>query len=213
MAAPVVYGANFSTYVRSARLALEEKGVGYELSEVAILQGAHKQPEFLKRNPFGKVPAFSHEGLDLYETSAIIRYIDRAFPGPRLQPTDLKRLARMDQAVAIIDSFAYPSIIGKLVWQRIVVPMQGGKPDEKEVAEGLPQIKLCLSELNRLLGTEQWFGGDQVSLADVHLAPVFAYMMGTPESPDLLKPNANLAGWWQRMSARPSMTKTQPHFG
>jgi glutathione S-transferase len=212
MAAPIIYGPNISTYVRSVRLALEEKPATYELSEVAIMQGAHKQPDFLKRNPFGKVPAFEHDGLALYETSAIIRYVDRAFPGAKLQPTDPKRLARVDQVIGMVDSFAYPCAIGKLVWQRVVTPMLGGAADEAVIAEGLPQVALCIEEFERLLGDAPWFGGDAVSLADIHLAPVFAYMTATPEGADVLKPHARLAAWWQHMSARPSMAKTQPKF-
>jgi glutathione S-transferase len=213
MAKPIIYGPNFSTYVRATRLALEEKPAAYELVEVAILQGAHKQEAFRKRNPFGKVPAFEHDGLALYETGAIIRYIDRAFAGAKLQPTDAKRLARMDQAISIVDSFAYPCIMGKLVWQRIVTPMIGGKPDEAVIRDALPQIRLCLSEFARMLGDAPWFGGEAVSLGDLHLAPVFAYLTATPESSDLMKPHQHLSAWWQRVSARDSMAKTQPKFG
>ncbi len=213
MAAPIIYGPNFSTYVRSVRLALEEKPVSYQLTEVAMMQGEHKQPEFLKRNPFGKVPAFEHDGLPLYETSAILRYIDRAFPGAALQPTDVKRLARVDQVMGMVDSFAYGCVIGKLVWQRVVTPMIGGKADEATIKESLPEISLCLGEYERLLGDTEWFGGNALSLADIHLAPVIAYLAATPEGGDLMKPHSRLAAWWQRMSARGSMAKTQPKFG
>ena len=213
MAGPIVYGPNISTYVRSTRLALEEKQAGYELVEIAMMQGAHKQPDFLKRNPFGKVPAFSHDGLDLYETAAIIRYVDRAFAGAKLQPGDVKQLARMDQVIGIVDSYAYGCVIGKLVWQRLVVPMTGGTPDEATVTEGLPNIRLCLGELERILGGAPWFGGEQISLGDLHLAPIIYYMAATPESPALLAPHPRLSAWWQRISGRPSMTKTAPKFG
>jgi glutathione S-transferase len=213
MSSPIVYGPNFSTYVRSVRLALEEKPTAYELVEVAMMQGAHKADPFLKRNPFGKVPAFEHDGLALYETAAIIRYIDRAFIGAKLQPNDVKRLARVDQVIGIIDSYAYGCIIGKLVWQRVVTPMVGGTPDDDVVKEALPQIALCLGEFERILADAPWFGGDSFSLADLHLAPLFAYMTTTPESTELMKPRQRLGAWWQRASARDSMAKTQPKFG
>ena len=212
LATPIIYGPSYSTYVRSARLALEEKPAAYELREVAMLQGEHKQPEFLARNPFGKVPAFEHDGLVLYETAAILRYIDRSFAGAALQPTESKRLAAMDQVIGIIDSFGYGCVIGKLVWQRVVTPMLGGQPDEAQVAESLPNIRLCLGELDRLLGDGPWFGGKSLCLADLHLAPIYAYFSATPESAALQKPHPRLAAWWQRMSARDSMAKTQPKF-
>ncbi len=213
MAAPIVHGPNFSTYVRTTRLALFEKDVPHELVEVAFLQGAHKQEPFLKRNPFGRVPAFEHDGFTLYETAAITRYVDRAFPGVKLQPADPRQAARMDQVIGIVDSYGYGSIMGKLVWQRVVTPMVGGTPDDGAVKEALPQIRLCLAEFERILGDAPWFGGEAVSLGDLHLAPIFAYMTMTPESAQLLRPQARLAAWWQRVSARDSMAKTQPKFG
>ncbi|HSR73041.1 MAG TPA: glutathione S-transferase N-terminal domain-containing protein, partial [Kiloniellales bacterium] len=73
---PIVYGPGFSTYTRSARLALEEKAVAYHLEEINILEGAGQTPEHLARQPFGKVPAFEHDGFRLYETAAIMRYVD-----------------------------------------------------------------------------------------------------------------------------------------
>ena len=72
------------TYVedvaRGCRLAMEEKGVDYDLIDVDILQGM--PPEQFKRHPFGKVPAFEHDGMALYETCAVERYVDEAFDGP-----------------------------------------------------------------------------------------------------------------------------------
>lgn len=213
MTKPTVYGPSYSTYVRTVRLALEEKGAAYDLVDVAMLGGAHKQPDFLARNPFGKVPAFSHDGLSLYETSAITRYVDRALPGPALQPSDPKAAARVDQVMSIVDSFAYPCMIGQLVWQRAVVPMQGGKADEAVIAAGMPQVKLSSAELVRLLGNGPWFGGASISLADLQLAPVMAYVSGTPEGEALLAAQPALKAWWGRMSERPSMAKTPPQFG
>jgi glutathione S-transferase len=213
MSNPIVYGPSYSAYVRTTRLALEEKGVAYELVDVAMMTGAHKQPDHLARHPFGKLPAFGHDGLSLYETGAITRYIDRALPGPALQPTAPDALARVDQVMAIIDSYAYSCLVGQLVWQRLIVPMQGGAADEAEVAASLPQAKLCLAEFARLLGADIWFGGNTISLADLHLAPVMAYAVSMPEGADMLAAQPTLEAWWGRIAKRPSMTKTPPQFG
>ncbi len=210
---PIVHGPSYSTYVRAVRLALEEKPAAYELVDVAMLQGAHQEPAFLKLNPFGKVPAFVHGGLTLYETNAITRYIDRAFPGAPLQPADPAALARMDQAISIADSFAYGCIIGKLVWQRMVAPMLGGTPDEAVVAGGMERVRLSVAELARLLGDDAYFGGASLTLADLHLAPIVAYMSGTPEGGEVLAAHPGLGVWWGRMAERDSMAKTQPVFG
>src|SRR5690348_14015600 len=181
MAAPIIYGPTFSTYVRTARLALEEKPASYELVDVAMLQGAHKQPKFLARNPFGKVPAFSHDGFDLYETDAIVRYIDQAIPGQDLQPIEAKSRARMNQIIGIDESFGYTCMITKLVMNRVVAPMLGGKPDEATIKDSLPSIELCLKEFERLMGTGKFLAGDKLSLADLFLIPVYDYVQQTPE--------------------------------
>ncbi len=214
MSTSQIHGPNFSTYVRSVRLALEEKSAPYELHEVNILGGEHAKPEHLARNPFAKVPSFTHDHLTIYETSAILRYIDRAFPGPALQAADAKLAARGDMVMSIVDSFGYGSIIGKLVWQRMVTPMLGGTPDEDIVAGSLDQVKLCLREFDRLLGHHHhWFGGDNVGLADLHLAPVFGYLMGTAEGREMVGHHSHLHAWFGRMAERPSMKKTEPVFG
>ena len=111
MAAPIVYGPAYSTYTRSVRLALEEKGVDYKLEQVDIMQGAAKRRPH-GRQPFAKVPAFEHDGFALYETAAIERYVDESFPGPKLQPADAKQRARMTQIISVIDSYGYTPLIG-----------------------------------------------------------------------------------------------------
>lgn len=79
---PMVFGAPYSVYVRAVRLALEEKGIAYELVPIDIFASDGPPPEHLMRHPFGKIPAFEHAGFRLYEAEAITRYIDEAFDGP-----------------------------------------------------------------------------------------------------------------------------------
>ena len=213
MAAPIVYGPTFSTYVRTVRLTLEEKPASYELVDVAMLKGAHKQPEFLARNPFGRVPAFSHDGLDLYETDAIVRYIDQAIPGQDLQPLEAKPRAHMNQIVGIVDSFAYTCMITKLVLNRLVAPMIGGKPDEPTIKEALPSIELCLKEIERLMGNGKFLAGDKVSLADLFVIPLYHYIAQTPEGQELLRPRSRLRAWWDHVKTRNSVVTTEPKFG
>src|SRR5215213_3034916 len=213
MAAPIVYGPSFSTYTRTARLVLEEKGVGYELKPVNIMTGEGRSPEHASRHPFGKVPSFEHDGFSLYETTAISRYIDRAFPGAALQPSDPRQAAHMDQIISVIDSYAYASIVGKLVWQRLIVPMQGGQADETIVQNSMAIVRLCLSEFERLMGSQQFLAGSELSLADCFLAPIFAYLTMTPDAESLLEQVPGLRRWWEKMSQRPSMQKTSPQFG
>ena len=72
---PVVFGAPYSVYVRAVRLALEEKAVQYQLVPVDIFATQGPPPEYMARQPFGKIPAYQ-----LYEAGAITRYVDDVFP-------------------------------------------------------------------------------------------------------------------------------------
>jgi len=211
MAHPVVYGPAYSTYARSVRLALEEKGVPYTLVEIDIFGGMPE--EQLARHPFGKVPAFEHEDFQLYETGAIERYVDEAFDGPSLQPEDARGRARMTQIISVVDAYTYGPLVGQLVIQRLVTPLLGGTPDEQAIEAALPAVRRSLDALEVLLGDQIWLAGERPSLADLHLAPVFAYLVQTPESDSLLGGAPRLRGWWERMEGRESMRKTVPKLG
>ena len=213
MAPPIIYGPAISTYVRTTRLVCEEKGAEYRLVDVDIMQGGNKTPEHLARHPFGRVPAFEHDGFQLYETSAITRYLDAVLPGPALTPGDARGAARMQQAIAVVDSYAYGSMISAIVIQRVVMPMVGGVTDEAVIAAALPTAETSLAAFEALLGQGHYLAGETISLADLHLAPVMAYFSATPEGQARLPGFPGLARWWAAVSARPSMARTQPPLG
>jgi glutathione S-transferase len=213
MAAPIVFGPGYSTYARTVRLVLAEKGVDYRFEFVNMLAGEASSGAHAARHPFGKVPTLEHDGFSLYETGAIVRYLDRVFPTPSLQPQDPRQCARMDQIISIIDSYAYGSLIGQLAWQRLVVPMIGGTPDEGVVQASLPRVKLCLSEFERLAEGGRFLVGSSVSLADCYLAPVLWYLAATPEGKPLLAASPKLSAWRESFAERESMKNTEPQFG
>jgi glutathione S-transferase len=169
--------------------------------------------EHLARHPFGKVPAFEHDGLMLYETASILRYVDEAFDGPSLQPADAAARARMTQIISIIDSYTYPRTIGELVVQRLIVPMMGGTADESIIEAAVPEVDKSMREFDRILGDQEYLTGNALSLADLHLAPVFSYFVDTPESKGILESKPSLGAWWQRMASRESVAKTKPKLG
>jgi glutathione S-transferase len=97
----VVHGIPGSPYVRAALLTLEEKGADYEFA--AMAPGALKQHPHLSRHPFGRIPTFEQDGWMLYETKAIMRYVDAVVPGPRLQPGEPRAAARLVRRVDQLD--------------------------------------------------------------------------------------------------------------
>lgn len=209
MGVPVVHGARYSTYVRSVLLALAEKGVDYALNEVDVFHGAGAGPEHLARQPFGKIPVLEHDGFALYETAAILRYVDEAFDGPALQPAEPRGRARMMQAIGVLDSYAYRT----LVWDIFVESSEGrtraGGPDEAKIAAAVPKAATCLAALAALLAEGPHFGGARPSLADLHAVPIFAYFRLTPEGGQLLAGAPSLARWWGLMSGRASVQATR----
>jgi glutathione S-transferase len=209
---PIVYGTEFSTYVRSVRMAFEEKGAAYQLRDVSVVRGEQKQAPHLARNPFGTVPSFEHDGLEVYETSPILRYIDQVCPGVSLTPNDPKQRARMNQIISIIDYHGYVSMIGQIVVQRLFTVLLPNGTDEAVIKAGIPKAQLCLAELERIKGGDPFLAGNQVSLADLYVVPILFYLKLTPEK-ELLTPHKGLEAWWHAMSERPSVQKTAPNLG
>jgi glutathione S-transferase len=210
MSQPIVYGPSFSTYTRSVRLALEEKGVEHQLVEIDILKGAHKQPPYSAKQPFGKVPAFEHDGNTFYETSAILRYIDEVFPKPALMPSTPAGRARVNQVLSIVDSYGYTPSVTNLFIPRVLVPSLGGETDMEKVEGAKAPAALFVKELERLLGNDQFYGSTSVSLADLHVLPVLAYLVATPEGKAIFENAPNLRGWYGRMQKRASVQAMMP---
>jgi glutathione S-transferase len=209
----VLHGYRYSVYNRIARLALEEKGAAYERVEVNPFD-PDRPAAYLSLHPFGRVPTLvqgSGQGdFVLYETGAITRYVDRAFPGPALQPTDPKALARMDQIIGVVDSYAYWPLVRQVFAHDVFRPRMGNDGDQEEVARGLDAAPKVLDALEALAADDAWLVGPSISLADLHLGAMIAYFTLSPRGEALLSARTRLASWWRKTGARPSMTATDP---
>src|SRR3984957_12014810 len=208
MARPIVYGPATSPYVWSARLALAEKGVTHELIDVQPAE--FREEPHRSRHPFGKVPAFEHDGFALYETQAILRYIDEAFAAAPLQPIELHPFARMNQIMGIVDAYLAPSLVGGVLYPRIVAPRLGLPTDEAKVAAALPLVESCLIEIARLAGDQEFLAGDMLSLADLMAVTPLCYFKKFPEGRAQLAELPALSAWLGRMEARQSLQVTRP---
>ncbi|HEX4765034.1 MAG TPA: glutathione S-transferase family protein [Lichenihabitans sp.] len=202
-----VFGAAYSTYTRSVLIALREKDAAYELSEVDIFKPL--PPEHMARMPWGKIPVLDHDGFMLYETAAIERYVDESLKGTALQPTSARDRARMMQVIGIVDSYAYkPTVMGLFV-QRAAMPKMGHPSDEETIKAALPEVEKAFDAILKVKGQGRWVAGDGFSLADLHLAPVVAYLMQTPEGQAIAKARPALTAWWAEASRRPSVVQTK----
>jgi glutathione S-transferase len=203
----VIHSVPGSPFGRAVLVALEEKGVRYRLAPIA--PGKTRTPAYLGLHPFGRVPVIEHGGFTLYETQAIIRYIDRSLPQPSLTPADSQAAARMDQLMNVNDWYLFQGVNNVIGFQRIVAPRALGlTPDEAAIGAAMPKAHIVFNELARLLGDGAFFTGNSISLADVLLAPQIDFLRQTPEWEPLVSHHANLRAWLDRMNARPSMAAT-----
>ncbi len=204
---PIVYGARYSVYVRSVLLALTEKGVAHDVVEVDVFQPGGAPPEHLARHPFGKIPAFAYGDLSLYETPAIARYVDEAFPGPALQPADARGRAKMMQAIGILDSYAYRCWVWDIYVERVSLPKRGQVSDEAKIAKALPRAEAAAQALEDILGDRPFLAGDAPSLADLHAAPMLGYFEKAPEGAAMIGRRRRLETWWQSLAGRKSVAE------
>jgi glutathione S-transferase len=203
----VVHSVPGSPYGRAVFATLEEKGANYRLAPVA--PGTHKSEPHISRHPFGRVPVLEHDGYLLYETQAILRYLDRVLPEPALTPADPRLAGRMDQVMNINDWYLFQGVNNVVGFQRIIKPRLMGQPaDEAAVAEAMPRAHAVINELSRLLGSQSYFAGEQLSLADILVAPQLDFLKLTPEWTVLSAKAANLNHWLARVTARASFKAT-----
>jgi glutathione S-transferase len=206
MAEFIIYGVPGSPYVQNAALGLEEKGADYRVG--ALSRSESKTPSHLKRHPFGRVPTLGHGDFELYETQAILRYLDRIIPDPSLTPQDPHAEARMNQLCGITDWYVMPQVTVAITFDRIAAPKLGLPVDESKIEASIPRAKICVAEIARLLGDQTFLTGDRVSLADLLMAPHLSYFAQTSEGAAVLGPHPTLTAWIERMRARPSFHNT-----
>jgi len=203
----IVHATPGSPFSRSVMATLEEKGAHWRLA--ALKPGTSKQEPHLSRHPFGRMPVLEHNDFTIYETQAILRYLDRVLAEPKLTPDEPKAAARMDQVMNINDWYLFHGVGNVIVFHRVVGPrVMGLKPDEAAIEAAMPKARKVFCELARLLGEQPFFAGDAISLADLMVAPAIGFFIETPEWAELGAPHQNLVAWLARMEARPSMRAT-----
>ena len=202
-----VYSIPGSPYGRAVLATCVEKSAAYRLQPVT--PGAHKQAEHLARHPFGRIPAIEDGDFKLYETQAIIRYIDAVYGAPRaLTPKDPKAEARMNQVIGVIDwYFVTDNSAATLGFNRIVGPKLGFPVNEAAVAASLPATRHCIEVLAGFLAKSPYIAGDSFSLADIHAGVQLDLLAPAPEAAEMLKGTPILA-WLERLSARLSFATT-----
>jgi len=205
MSDPIVYGFPRSTFVNIVRMVLTHKEVPYTFHDLEPEMG---KASHLALHPFNRVPILSHGDFTVYETSAIVAYIEETFPRSPLRPRDIRDRARMEQWISMVNSYYYPYMIHHVTHERLVFPELGIASDEKVVAHALPKVELGLQVAERQLGHgKDYLLGAELTVADFYLLPsTFAFSF-TEEGKAMYPKYPAFGRWHERMEALPSVRK------
>ncbi|HEX8438738.1 glutathione S-transferase family protein [Archangium sp.] len=200
-----VHGHPMSTCTRKVLTTLAEKGHEAQFVLVDLMKGEQKSPQYMAKHPFGVIPFLEDDGFTMYESRAISRYLDAKLSGPKLVPSDLPSLGRMEQWMSVEQSYFSPHCM-TIVMEMFFKPMRGGKPDLDKVSKARDETAKALDVVDRALMTQGHLAGDIFSLADICWMPYLQYLSATPHG-TLITERPHVKSWWQRISTRPSWKK------
>jgi glutathione S-transferase len=153
-----------SPFCRKIRLSLAEKRIEVELVEERYWEA---DPDFLRRNPAGKVPVLRLDGIMMSESAAICEYIEETRPDPSLLPNNPAQRLEVRRLVSWFDDKFHHEVTSKLLYERVNKKMmKAGYPDSKNVKAGARAIKFHLGYMTWLLNHRRWLAGDAMTLAD-----------------------------------------------
>jgi glutathione S-transferase len=202
------YGSG-SPFAWKVWLALEYKKVPYELKRLLFDKGDLSTPEFQAVNPRQKVPALKDGDFSLWESSAIVEYLEDAYPEPPLLPGDARGRAVARRIEAEVDNYLFPPIRSLM---RQTVFRRGGEEDASEIAAAKEGLGKELEHLERAL-TGDYFAGP-LSLADFAVYPMLRLLgrIGDkfPQHDERKRFGPRLSAWMQRIEALPFVDKTHP---
>lgn len=191
-----------STFSRRVRIALSEKQIEHELVLVDMASGAHKTPDYLAMNPYGRVPTLEHDGFVLYESTAILRYLEAIKSEPRLFPTNIRETARVDMHMKLCD-IEFTRYAGTIIFAKRFQPQDSWNLNA--FAEARRPIERHLSIVAKELRGREFLVGERFTAADIvymphlHFLPLFEIEVA-PE----------VQAWADRLLSRPSASATVP---
>lgn len=194
-----LHGPAASSYVRSARMTCLEKGLTHTLEPVAFGTEAHAG-----LHPWKRVPILRDGDVTIYETSAIMRYLDEVGPGPSLLPSTPAARAVMEQWISAINCYIYDSLIRKYALEYIAPRLAGRDPDPEKIRAGVPVMERDVARLETAYGRSTYVAGDTPSLVDLLVAPIVQTVGLFPEGKRALAAAPNLSRAYDKLRARPS---------
>jgi len=211
-----LYWGSGSPFAWRVMLTLEVKGLVYESKLLEFSKGEHKAPAYLQLNPRGKVPTLKDAGFVVYESLAMMSYLDRKYPTPPLFGTSAEETGSIWQAISECESYLTSA------GDKVVRPLFFGKGLDKveEIQQGAETIRHELKNLDQRLASANWLVGNAISAADITIFPLIQLMLraatkdaAQPFNLQLLPLATNyssLAKWVGRIEALPNYQRTYP---
>ncbi|MEM9805098.1 MAG: glutathione S-transferase family protein [Cyanobacteria bacterium P01_D01_bin.56] len=193
-----LYHTPLSINSRRVWVALIEKGLTFELKELT-LAGDQFKPEFLALNPFHHIPVLVDGDTTVIESFVMLDYLDAKYPEPPLMPTHPEAIARARMVQMVTLNELLPATL-PLTMKHLF-----GKDDPEAVAKAHEKAAVVLQFLTQQLGEAHFFGGQQLTLADIVAGTVAAWF---PEMELSLADYPTLAAWRQRLMERPAWQQT-----
>ncbi len=200
-----IYGNPISTCTRKVLATFAEKNVTPDFSVLDFAKGDHKSPEHMKRQPFGQMPVLEDGDFQMFESRAIMRYVDETVPGTKLTPADPKQRAVMEQWISIEMSDFTPYAM-PFLQEFYFKPMFGHQGDPAVAEANRAKLEACCDVMEKRLTGKQFLVGDSITLADIGFLPYIEYLLKTPGG-SAITSRPNLNAWWERCSSRPSWKK------
>lgn len=204
MSAVQIIGLPQSNYVWATRIALAEKGVAHE-----NIPAPPHSPDVLAIHPFGKVPVLRHGAVAIGESRAIIDYVDGAFDGPALVPTDPEAARRSDSWTSMITSVVEPLLIRQYIFAYFFPTGVGGEPDRVAIEALMPKMGSMLDVLERAFEAGD-LGREPFGRVDAYLVPILFYTNMMPEGAEFIAARPQLWSYLKQGLAWPSVQATTP---
>ncbi|MEM6739526.1 MAG: glutathione S-transferase family protein [Pseudomonadota bacterium] len=195
-----LYHVPLSPFCRKVRLVLAEKRIEVELVEERYWE---QEPDFLRRNPAGKVPVLRMNGRAMAESQAICEYLEETTPEPRLMPQDAAERYEVRRICTWFDDKFHHEVTANLLYERVNKKItKAGFPESKNVKAGAKAIKYHLDYMNWLLDQRRWLAGDAMTLADFAAA---AHISALDYISDVdWTRSENVKDWYAKIKSRPA---------
>jgi glutathione S-transferase len=191
-----------STFSRRVLIAFAEKQIPHELIVVDMAAGQHRQQPYLSLNPYGRVPTLEKDGFVLFESTAILNYLEAIWPAPALVPPDARDRALVDMHMKLCD-LQLTRHAGTIIFPKRFLPKE--RWNTSAMAEAKAEIEKHLMILDKQLAGKTYLVAEQFSLAEACYMPFLDFLPLME-----IQPPAVVASWSQRLLARPSAVATRP---